>query len=237
MKLKIRVVLLVVALTGAAAGILFSVTLRAGSQKADGVEIKNEPHHRLKFENEFVRVWETVLPAGEVTLWHRHNFDNLAVTITDAKLRVEPLEGSPAESETKTGDVAFRRATYVHRASSVGTTTYHNFLIEFLKSPEAAKTTPPKTGVARQPVFENERVIVYRISLAPGESLPMHTHAKPGLSLVIAGSEIAVTTAGSDKIQTLTIAAGEARWRPGALTHAIRNSGKTRFEGVDVELK
>jgi mannose-6-phosphate isomerase-like protein (cupin superfamily) len=33
------------------------------------------------------------------------------------------------------------------------------------------------------------------------------------------------------------VSAGEARWRPDAVTHSIQNIGKTRFEAVDIELK
>lgn len=202
------------------------------------VEISGEPHHHPTFENDMVRVWQTVLPAGESTLWHRHNFDNVAVTISDAKLRVEPLQGSAVESETKMGDVAFRAASYVHRAISVGGTTYHNFLIELLKAPGGMKnSTPSKNGSERKPVFENERVRAYRLSLAPGESVAMHTHPYAGLALVLTAAEIAVTTEGSKEIQRLKVSVGEARWRPGPVTHSIKNIGQTRFEAVDIELK
>jgi quercetin dioxygenase-like cupin family protein len=217
------------------------------------VEISGEPHHRPTFENEVVRVWQTVLPAGEATLWHRHNFDNVAVTISEAKLRVEPLAGPAVESETKMGDVAFRSASYVHRAISVGGTTYHNFLIELLKPLGGIKnlkteshppcfcwvlfSTPAENDSERKPVFENERVRAYRVSLAPGESLAKHTHSYAGLALVLTAAEIAITTEGSKEIQRLQVSVGDARWRPGPVTHSIKNIGKTRFEAVDIEVK
>lgn len=202
------------------------------------VEISGEPHHHPTFENDIVRVWQTVLPAGESTLWHRHNFDNVAVTISDAKLRVEPLQGSAVESETKMGDVAFRGASYVHRAISVGGTTYHNFLIELLKAPGATKNSAPsKNESERKPVLENERVRAYRLSLAPGESLATHTHPYAGLALVLTAAEIEVKTQGSKEIQRLKVSVGEARWRPGPITHSIKNIGTTRFEAVDIEIK
>jgi quercetin dioxygenase-like cupin family protein len=238
MQKHIRVLMFVSTLACLMATVLLPAAMPAASQKANGVEIKDEPHHHLKFENEFVRVWETVLPAGEATLWHRHDFDNVAVTITDAKLRVEPFGGSPVESETKMGDVGFRGAAYVHRAISSGATTYHNLLIELLKSPGKPKNLPPlKNESERKPVFENDRLRVYRVSLAPGESLAMHTHPYAGLGLVLTNAEVAFETVGSKQIQRAKVAVGEVRWRPGPVTHSIRNVGKTRFEGVDIELK
>jgi quercetin dioxygenase-like cupin family protein len=207
-------------------------------QTVKSVEIKDESHHHLKFENEFVRVWETVLPAGEVTLWHRHNFDNVAVTITDAKLGMEALNrvGTVGESETKMGDVAFRSASYTHRALNLGSTLYDNLLVELLKTPGASQI-PAKDDNGRKPVFENDRVRIYRISLAPGESVLMHTHPVAGLALTLRPAEIAIKTEGTDKIQELKVAQGEVRWRPGPVTHSVKNVGKTRFEAVDVELK
>ena len=220
------------------ASILLAAARPAAPQKTNGVEIKDEPHHHLRFENEFVRVWETALPEGEATLWHRHNFDNLAVTIGDAKLRIEPLEGTPAESETKMGDVAFRSASYVHRALNIGQSAYINLLIELLKPPAGRpKPIQSKDENGRKPILENDRVRVYRLSLASGESIPMHSHPYPGLSATLGPAEIEVETANSKKVQRFKIDGAEVRWRPGAVTHSIRNVGTTRFEAVDIELK
>ena len=220
------------------AGILLAAAMPTASQKTNTVEIKDEPHHHLRFENEFVRVWETALPEGEATLWHRHNFDNLAVTIGDAKLRIEPLEGAPAESETKMGDVAFRSASYVHRALNIGQSAYINLLVEFLKPP-AGRPNPiqSKDENGRKPILENDRVRVYRLSLASGESIPMHSHPYRGLVVTLWPAEIEVKTANIKKVQRFKIDGAEVRWRPGPVTHSIRNVGKTRFEGVDIELK
>jgi quercetin dioxygenase-like cupin family protein len=212
-------------------------TKSSGPQKIKSVEIKDERHHHLKFENQFVRVWETLLPAGEITLWHRHNFDNVAVTITDAKLGMEaPSVPEVVQSETKMGDVAFRSASYVHRAVNLGPALYHNFLVEILKAPTASPGTL-KDESGRKPVFENDRVRIYRVSLAPGETLPMHTHPVAGLALTLRSAEIAITTKGSDQIQQLKVTQGDVRWRADPVTHSITNAGKTRFEAVDVELK
>jgi quercetin dioxygenase-like cupin family protein len=204
------------------------------------VEIKDEPHHHAKFENEFVRVWETILPAGEQTYYHSHNFDNVAVVIAGAKMRMVPLMVTEpsSESETKLGDVGFRSAPYVHRAENSGTTAYDNLLVELLKSPPAPKpiTLPPDEH-PRHPVLENYRVRVYRVTLAPGESTPMHTHLFAGLALTLSPARIAIQTKGSKRVQRINVRAGEVRWRPEPVTHSIKNIGKTRFEGVDIELK
>src|SRR5882724_3416854 len=99
------------------------------------VEISGEAHHHPKFENEFVRIWDVTVPAGDATLWHAHRNDNVVVTLGGANLRLETAGAAPAEVEWKFGDVKFGKATYVHRAMNVGTTPFHNLTIELLKSP------------------------------------------------------------------------------------------------------
>ena len=78
---------------------------------------------------------------------------------------------------------------------------------------------------------------MYHLSLAPGESTTMHTHPLSGLGVAITSGEIEVLVEGKDKPDRLKLPAGDLRWRDGALTHSIKNVGKTRFEAVDIELK
>src|SRR5438034_8348919 len=151
------------------------------------VEISGEPRHHPKFENEFVRVWDVTVPAGDTTLWHIHRNDNVVVTLgDDASLRIETVGAAPVEVKWKFGEVRFGKATYVHRAMNIGTTPFHNMTIELLKSPPLSGILAnTKEDIARPPILENERVRVYKLSLAPGEATTTHTHFLPGLGISI----------------------------------------------------
>jgi len=201
------------------------------------VEISGEAHHHPKFENEFVRIWDVTVPAGEATLWHVHRNDNVVVTLGDASLRIENATAPPAEAQWKFGEVRFAKATYIHRAMNVGTTPFHNLTIELLKPPNSAASsiTLPGTYEGRTPVLENDRVRVYRMSLAPGETAPMHTHPYPGVQITITAAQIEVTANG--KPVRHPVKSNDVSWRAGGVTHSIRNVGQTRFEAVDIELK
>jgi len=202
------------------------------------VEISGEPRHHPKFENEFVRIWDVTVPAGDATLWHAHRNDNVVVTLGGASLRIETVGAAPAEVEWNFGDVKFGKATYVHRAMNVGTTPFHNLTIELLRSPPLSGILAnTKEEIARPPILENERVRVYKLSLAPGESTTTHTHFLPGLGISITPGTIQVTTKGKDKPERVKVPAGDVRWRSGPVIHSIKNVGKTRFEAVDIELK
>src|SRR5258708_29913315 len=114
-------------------------TLSQSNSPQSPVEISGEPRHHPKFENEFVRVWDVTVPAGDVTLWHAHRNDNVVVTLGGANLRIETGGAAPAEVEWKCGDGTFGKATYIHRAMNVGTTPFHNLTIELLTSPPGSR--------------------------------------------------------------------------------------------------
>jgi hypothetical protein len=202
------------------------------------VEISGEPHHHPKFENEFVRIYDVTVPAGDATLWHAHREDNVVVALGDASLRIETAGAAPAEGIWKFGEVRFGKATYIHRAINIGTSPFHNVTVELLKSPAflADVSKLPKQA-GREPLLENARVRVYRLSLEPGESSAIHNHPLPGLGVAITAGKIEITTKGKARPDRLSLPPADVRWRAGAGTHSIKNVGKTRFEAIDIELK
>ena len=213
-------------------------TLSQSNSPESPVEIKGEPRHHPKFENEFVRILDVTVPAGDATLWHVHRNDNVVVTLGGASLRLEKVGAPTVEVQWKVGDVNFGKATYTHRAINIGTTPFHNLTIELLKSPPGPPGVPTQTGqTSRQPILENERVRVYRLSLAPGESTEVHTHRLSGLAIAITSGEVEITNQGKTKPDRVPFAAGDLVWRDDVVTHAIKNVGKARFEAVDIEVK
>ena len=210
------------------------VNLQQSNSPQSPVEISGEPRHHPKFENEFVRLWDVTVPAGDTTLWHAHRNDNVVVSFGDVKLRIETLGRDPVEGPWKFGEVRFSKATYIHRAMNVGATSFHNFTIELLKAPGSATLTKVP---GREPVLENERVRVFRVALDPGQSGPMHTHTVPILAIALTAAELEVTTEGKAQPERVKRPEGNVLWRAEPVTHAIKNVGKTRYEGVDIEFK
>jgi len=216
------------------ATIPFATFSQSNSPQAP-VEIKSEAHHHAKFENEFVRIWDVTVPAGEATLWHIHRNDNVVITLAGANLRLENVSGPPAESPWKFGEIRFARATYTHRAINTGATPFRNLTIELLKPAIANPPVLAREG-NREPILENDRVRAFRLTLQPGESIPVHTHPLPGLAVALTSGELE-TTVGDGQPQRMTMAASDVRWRPGPVTHSLKNIGKTTFEAIDIELK
>ena len=200
------------------------------------VEISDEAHHHLKLENEFVRLWEVNLAPQDATLWHTHHNDSAVISFSNATLNVETVGAATGESHWKFGEVRFSKATYIHRATNIGTTPFHNFTIELLKSPagNAAKSNEPTIG---SPVLENDRIRVYRTTLQPGQSTPMTAHLLPRIAVAMTAGDLEVTNSGSTTTDRISRVAGDIRWRPTALTFSLKNVGQTTFENIEIELK
>jgi glyoxylate utilization-related uncharacterized protein len=86
-------------------------------------------------------------------------------------------------------------------------------------------------------VFEDERVRIWRIDLAPGEVAAMHTHMLDYTTVTVEGD--AVERLNDDgSVDLVPVTPGSyMRWHQGSLRHGLRNVGPGRFRNVIVEIK
>ena len=101
----------------------------------DPVPVEEEPHHRVVFENQYVRVLDVVVGPGETTLFHRHSIDNVPIILTDAdnKTQFAGKDWAPTPAKAKSvGFIPGDAKPYVHRISNQGKTAYHVIDVEIL---------------------------------------------------------------------------------------------------------
>ena len=200
------------------------------------VPVRNEPRHHMKFENEYVRVFDVVVPPGDATLYHVHSNDYVFVSIGEATLKAQVLDGQPADLIVKDGETRFTKGPITHRVTNVVKTPFRNITIEILKSPGAVGASTPDNSPGHSIVLENEKVRVERLILEPGQSTNIHTHNLSALSVFLTKSKVRIESPGS-KPQILDYKPGDFRWRQAPVTHSIKNIGTTRFEAVGVDWK
>jgi quercetin dioxygenase-like cupin family protein len=96
----------------------------------------------------------------------------------------------------------------------------------------------PVIGTAE--LFENERIKVWDFVLAPGESLPMHTHRRDHVIVVVEGGDLEVEY-GDGRRQAYSPKPGDVHYAAPdggpADTHDARNVGTTRYRNLIIELK
>jgi mannose-6-phosphate isomerase-like protein (cupin superfamily) len=221
----------------AAASLLLCFSISVLAQTA--VPVEKEPMHRLRFENEFVRLFEVLIPVGQKSLYHVHRYDGISVRVSDAQIVDESPSGEKTPLDMKYGRTTFtsRPSPITHRVVNSGQTDFRNIFIEILPSKTSANAGPfPILSDGHLILVDNDRVRVNRLVLKPGESSKMHTHQMRGLGIVLYDSKIEIG-APDGTMRRLEPKAGDHVWQDAGTTHIIKNIGSSVFEAIDIELK
>ena len=104
--------------------------------------------------------------------------------------------------------------------------------------PEPGRFTPGSradvAGYAQ--VLDNERVRGWRLVLEPGQSVAAITQKAPGIRVVVDGGELSENVPGQAE-RAMAPKSGEFFWQEPGVTRAIRNTGTSRIQLVEFELK
>lgn len=114
----------------------------------------------------------------------------------------------------------------------------------------AAPIADPLDAVVAAPashhvVFENDRVRVLSVSIAPGKTEPVHTHAWPGVMHMETPQPLTYIVYAlrdgklveTDRIDVPLQSPPEAEWAEPEGPHAVENRGSSDFRALRVELK
>jgi mannose-6-phosphate isomerase-like protein (cupin superfamily) len=203
------------------------------------VPIEKEPRHHLEFANRYVRVFHVLIAPRDTTLFHTHINDGVGIKLTDAQIRDEELGGKAAESTVRRGDVNFTRYPnhLSHRVINVGSTPFGNMFVEVLPPISMTSKARSPSNVAGQTLeLDNDRVRVFRLVLAPGQSIEVRQPEFRGVRVVISGGKVAIKGQ-SKKIRTVSLKPGDYEWFGTGMRHTLHNLGSSSFEVVDIELK
>lgn len=208
-----------------------------------GVPIEKAPYHLPVFTNEYVTVLNVYIPAQRNTGYHTHSRDSVSVNVEDADQTNQDLgqpQPGPAQRSQR-GRATFtaysKQAPRTHKASNVGTTPFHNVSFIFKSPPQGRFTPSSRTDVPGYvSVMDNERVRGWRLVLEPGQSVAAITQQAPGIRIVVSGGELVESVPGQPE-RGMSLKLGEFYWQDSGVTRAVRNSGATRVEIVEFELK
>ena len=205
------------------------------------VPVEQTPYHVPAFSNDYVTVLNVFVPPQRTSGYHRHSLDSLGVLIGDTDRTGQVL--GAAEKPTARRDPGAVNFTFyskepaVHTITIKGDAPFHNIVVELVKpTPYGFKPGSRDGASSYTQVLDNARVRVWRLVLLPGAEAAAITQAAPGIRVVVAGGEIVERIAGRPD-RGIAPHAGEFFWQDGSVTRAMKNTGTTRIELVEVELK
>ena len=95
-------------------------------------DVPGEPHHHLKIENEYVRVYYVEVPPHDETQLHQHDHDYLFVTLGDSSVINAVRDKPEVHLVLKDGETHFTRGNFAHVARNLADAPFRNVTIELL---------------------------------------------------------------------------------------------------------
>ncbi len=189
--------------------------------------------YKVIVENDSARVLDVNIPAGAKTAMHSHP-DLAAVVLEPGTMRWTRPDGKSEQSGPgfTRGSVLYM-ASDTHISENIGTTSAHAILVEF-KKPAPILWRHSSLPAPYKHVTENPHAIVFEAIVAPGGTVPKHTHGDyVVVSLTDATAEV---TDQEGKKQTVGFKKDTATLA-GLVMHSVVNTGQTPLHLIVVELK
>jgi predicted metal-dependent enzyme (double-stranded beta helix superfamily) len=103
-------------------------------------------------------------------------------------------------------------------------------------SPDSPGGSAAIGPVGQKVLLDNDRVRVWHVQLAPGETQPLHHHGLPYVVVAVQGATSVIHTAAGDRIDIVENT-GDVIFRDPGQVHMLTNVGDTVYIGRVIELK
>ena len=226
-------------LAGLATGL--SLIMLAGPLAAAATypPVEQATFHQLQFATDDVAVLKNVYPPHSDSGYHVHSRELFYVVIAPARFGAQRLG-----LELKTppmlpaGGIGFNVMTaepFIHRVVNDDDRTCEIIAIELRRAVPSGKPVSVRPAGYVQ-IFDNRRMRAWRLVLAPGQAVAAMTQSANGVRVVVRGGTLVTGRTGVED-QTLALQAGDTSMQLAGERRALRNTGTTPIELVEMELK
>jgi quercetin dioxygenase-like cupin family protein len=233
--------------------LLFCLIATLLAAQATEVEITNEPHHHLTFENKSVRVFNVEVDPHSETLMHWHRHDYIYVTLGTTEIVNAVKDKPPVTVKLQDGETRFSPATFAHVARNLSDHPFRNVTIEILEDDTLRNSTAKwdaqekndrgldilQNGT-KEVLFVKDGIRATEFELQPGGIVPMHHHAGPHLLVAVSDLDIrsdvkSDAPGGPQGPMPGHFKSGDSKWLPGNYSHTITNTGPKTAKFVTLE--
>ena len=202
------------------------------------VPVREEPRHHVAFQNQYLRLLDVWVPAGDTTFFHIHQIPSLFLilskTVTASQVKGENwVQGSFTSEPGHAWYNDFKNGPLIHRVCNIDTIPFHVMDIEILSnSNKNADQIPP---LPFDTLFTSEKAFVYRVDLSTKEDKKFIEDRGPMVAIVVSGPGLIVQDQ-KDKTQQ-EVLPGKFLWLEPKTNCSIQNKGTDKTSAVIFELK
>jgi hypothetical protein len=226
------------ALAGVA--VVLPAMLATAQDEGPPVPVEKAAYHWPIFSNEYVMLLRVYMAPGKGSNYHIHSLDQISVLIeagansgqVPGKERTPPKAGKRGSVNFK----AYSKKAFTHRSTNLAKTPFHNLVIALLKPQPGGFQPLAREAPGYTQIFDNERARAWRLVLEPGATAGEINQTAPGLRIILDGGEIAEIVPG-EMDRGLALRTGDFYWQGAGAKRVVRNTGTTRIELVEFELK
>jgi quercetin dioxygenase-like cupin family protein len=228
-----RVLSIVVALLGLAGG-------WAQERSVAPVDISDEPHHTVLLEESAVRVFRLSLQPGEATVPHRHKNQYAYLSLRSVTIANEVRGRPPAIISIESGEVHTSKGGFTLAERNKSPEAADLVVVEALKSDASGFATPiggfPLHDAAFGELFQLPAMRAYTMTLAAGGRTEKHEENYDRLLIAVSDLTLREDVVGQPASE-LQMKAGDVKWLPRGVTHAITNVGASPATFITVEFE
>jgi len=221
------------------------------------VPVYHEPHHRMLFAYGTTKILEGQVPPGDHSWYHVHAEPILYLTLSASTQRIEVLGedanggagrgrgatgrggppagrggpgGAPLPAVRPTSTTSYYDQPVTHRITNTGDRLFRFMVVTNASTGDESDTDHGFTGKAE---LANRWFRAYRLTLAPGEKTPPHTHETESVIIQVSGGH-------GHAVGPMTWELGELgrwAWFDKGAVHEINNTGTVPLEVIEVDVR
>ncbi len=201
------------------------------------VEVRDEPNHFHRYENDYARVYDVRFEPGEHSLYHRHDEDTLYVAVHATRVREQRLgESDHVEFDLAAGMSAcrtHRSDPLIHVVENRGEGLMRMIGAEVKATPAVVSATPLEApGFSLHPEQpDTPRLRLYLIELDPGQSTGQIRYGFSGLTIFVSDANLEIRDASGSR-RILAGEPGDNIWHDGPYELSITNVGLQVYKAV-----
>jgi hypothetical protein len=187
------------------------------------VAVRYEPRHKVALENEYIRLLDVRVLPGDTSLFHIHEitsfFIPLSVTAIGSEVKGQPRQ----ESKLIAGATwynGFENGPLIHRVWNSDTNVLHVIDLELLSAKNKILPTTQLAGAGID--FENEKLRVYKLPVATGQTIPLPLLNTPMLLISVSGPILEINDP-AKKGPACQVGAGGFQWLNPRQNFVIKN--------------